>query len=126
LPTGRPRYDSLQKWIDTFFAKRFGAVNATGFLIPKQFEDVCFGGRLLCVIVKENTVTPEIEPLRKSFAKRGFAWLVGIPNMPYSFMEKQSRAWIYDPRKDAFAAAETVDGLRELLEAVKRECISDP
>jgi hypothetical protein len=69
--------------------------------------------------VKEDTVTPEIEFLRKSFAKRGFALLVGSANLPYPFMKKQSGTLLYNRRKDAFAAVENLDRLRELFEAVE-------
>jgi hypothetical protein len=85
---------------------------------------VCLGGRVICVIVKETAVSPEIKSLRKEFARCAFAWLVGIENLPYGFMKKGHGAWLYNPRRDAFAHAENLAGLRELLETLENGQVS--
>jgi hypothetical protein len=116
---GKVKFAALTKWIDTFFAKRLFPVNASEILSPRRFRDACLGGKAPCVLVKAEGVSDKIEALRRAFVKRGFVWLVGVENLPYPFMKKGEGAWVYNPRKDGFAHAQTVDDLGQLLEAIE-------
>jgi hypothetical protein len=115
---GKAKFTPLANWINAFFAKRLFPGNTTEVSIPRLFKSNCLGGKTPCVLVKQKAVSEKIEALRRQFAKPGLLWFVGIDHLPFDFMKKGEGAWVYNPRKDGFAHAPTVDELELLLEKI--------
>jgi hypothetical protein len=121
---GQLQLSALLEWLDTFFAApqaktRKSHTPTNEIERPDQFPKICVGGSRLCVVVKESVLNPEISALRKEFGKLKMNWFVGIEGLPYEFMKTGTGSWVYNPKRDAFAHATSVDDLKGVLESVE-------
>lgn len=118
---GKLNFEKLVETIDTFFARKLAAQSevVSDVVDVKQFKQLCIGSKAHCVVVKAQKMTPEIESVRKSYARLKMNWLVGETGLPYEFMKAGSGMWVYNPRRDGFVHAENVEELSSLLEKIE-------
>jgi hypothetical protein len=120
---GKLTFSAVRDWLDALFIDPRGRAKPERQLheieSPDQFSAICVNGPHLCVVVRASSVTSEIDAIKKGFKKLKLNWFVGIEGLPYDFMKNGTGSWVYNPKRDAFAHAPTVDELKSILESVE-------
>lgn len=119
LYEGKLAFKPIRDAIETFFYKRFHEETVVGddeMLMPDQFNEICIGGKQLCVLAAMKSPPEGMSVLMKEGARRKVRCFSGVVGLPFKFMERGG-VWIYNPRRDGFIHIK--DG-KDLLQTMDR------
>lgn len=103
--SGQLKFKAVRQAIEKFFEKRFNE-NTNLYaddemLMPDQFNDICIGGKQLCILAAMKSPPEGMAILMKESSRRKVRCFSGVVGLPFKFMEKGG-IWIYNPRRDGF------------------------
>lgn len=96
-------YDEIVENIEKFFAKRLTkpTKKIDGIYPPEDFENLCVGSRLTCILSTDKVVSQAFLYQKKANVRLPFLWFSGNKNLPYKFLETGG-IWVYNAKRDSF------------------------